>query len=84
MSQVVEMLSKNVKLNEKQLTAPGLFQDSDRLSGAATSSKKSSNDSGNQTSSAPITITQVRPRWYDVLFYLLELCLFNPTTNVSS
>lgn len=64
MSQVVEMLSKNIKLNEKELTAPGFFQDSARSSGAPSSSKKSSTptDSSYTMSSAPITITQVTPR----------------------
>ncbi|KAI4304350.1 hypothetical protein MLD38_039876 [Melastoma candidum] len=62
MSQVVDMLSKNIKLNEKQLTAPGFFQDSGGFSGAPTSSKKSSNESSYQMSSVPLTITQVKPR----------------------
>ncbi|KAI4374114.1 hypothetical protein MLD38_012149 [Melastoma candidum] len=63
MSQVVDMLSRDIKLNEKQLTAPGYFQDSDRLSVGPTSSKKPlSSDSGYRTSSEPITITHVRPR----------------------
>ncbi|KAI4368169.1 hypothetical protein MLD38_016756 [Melastoma candidum] len=60
MSQVVDMLSRDIKLNEKQLTAPGYFQDSNRLGAGPTPSKKS--DSGYQTSSEPITITHVRPR----------------------
>ncbi|XP_051125284.1 cold-responsive protein kinase 1-like isoform X2 [Andrographis paniculata] len=41
MSQVIEMLSKNVRLNEKQLTPPGFFEDSGQLktqsSGTSTS-----------------------------------------------
>lgn len=56
MSQVVEMLSRNIQLNESQLTAPGFFQDS-------TSSKRSSIESSTyQMSSVPITITDVTPR----------------------
>ncbi|PON96085.1 Protein kinase-like domain containing protein [Trema orientale] len=58
MSQVVDMLSRNIKLNEKQLTAPGFFQDS-RLSG---SSSKQSGVTSNEMSSVPVTITQVTPR----------------------
>uniref|UniRef100_A0A5B6YUK2 Putative serine/threonine-protein kinase n=1 Tax=Davidia involucrata TaxID=16924 RepID=A0A5B6YUK2_DAVIN len=57
MSQVVDMLSRDIRLNEKQLTAPGFFIDSDK------NSKKSSETSTSyQMSSAPITITQVTPR----------------------
>lgn len=57
MSQVVDMLSRNIRLNESQLTPPGFFQEN------GTSSKKSSLEStSNQMSSVPITITQVTPR----------------------
>ncbi|KAH7858624.1 hypothetical protein Vadar_025989 [Vaccinium darrowii] len=63
MSQVIEMLTRNVRINEKQLTAPGYFQDSGSLSGFPFSNKKSSESSTSyQTSSAPITITQLDPR----------------------
>lgn len=59
MSQVVEMLSRDIRLNEKLLTAPGVFQDS----GLASPSKRSSESSTSyQMSSVPITITQVTPR----------------------
>ncbi|KAH7545971.1 hypothetical protein FEM48_Zijuj01G0150700 [Ziziphus jujuba var. spinosa] len=61
MSQVVDMLSRNIRLNEKQLTAPGLFQDSRR----EPSLKKSTDDTtstSHQMSSVPVTITQVTPR----------------------
>ncbi|KAG2687546.1 hypothetical protein I3843_09G057500 [Carya illinoinensis] len=59
MSQVVDMLSKNIRLNEKQLTAPGLFTDS----GASSSKKELSSESTSyQMSSVPVTITQVTPR----------------------
>lgn len=61
MSQVVEMLSKNIRLNDKELTAPGLFQDSES-SGRPSSSKKSIDSNCNQMSSVPVTITQVTPR----------------------
>ncbi|KAL1327131.1 hypothetical protein HN51_037219 [Arachis hypogaea] len=58
MSQVVDMLSKKTKLNEKQLTAPGFFQDS-----GESSLKKSSGESTSyQFSSTPASITQVNPR----------------------
>lgn len=60
MSQVVEMLSRNIRLNEKELTAPGLLTDS----GASSSKKGSeSNSTSYQMSSVPVTITQVTPRW---------------------
>ncbi|OMO65130.1 hypothetical protein COLO4_31504 [Corchorus olitorius] len=62
MSQVIEMLTKNIRLNEKVLTAPGFFQDQE----AASSSKKSNQSyavsSSYQMSSVPVTITQVTPR----------------------
>ena len=58
MSQVVDMLSRNIRLNEKELTAPGSFQDS-RLSG---SSSKKTGLTTNDMSSVPVTITQVTPR----------------------
>lgn len=59
MSQVVDMLSRNIRLNEKEITAPGFFQDS-----GESSMKKSSTDSASfQISSTAITaITQVTPR----------------------
>lgn len=64
MSQVIEMLSRNIRLNEKQLTAPGYFQESGSLSELPFSNKKSSESSTSyQMSSAPITVTQVTPRW---------------------
>ncbi|RDX74769.1 Cold-responsive protein kinase 1, partial [Mucuna pruriens] len=58
MSQVVEMLSKNIKLNEKQLTAPGLFQDS----GTSSLKKSSFESTSYQFSSTPASITQLSPR----------------------
>ncbi|KAE7995640.1 hypothetical protein FH972_000414 [Carpinus fangiana] len=59
MSQVVEMLSRNIRLNEKELTAPGLLTDS----GASSSKKGSVSDSTTyQMSSVPVTITEVTPR----------------------
>jgi len=61
MSQVVEMLSRNIRLNEKQLTAPGFFNNSGSL--GPSSSKKSSFDTTTcQMSSVPDPITQVTPR----------------------
>ncbi|XP_059595949.1 cold-responsive protein kinase 1 isoform X1 [Vitis vinifera] len=58
MSQVVDMLSRNIRLNEKELTAPGYFQTSDDGS-----RKPSSTDSASyQMSSVPVTITEVTPR----------------------
>lgn len=57
MSQVVDMLSRNIRLNEKLLTAPGFFEDSG-TSGA--SNKKSSTSCS--VSSVPAIITEVSPR----------------------
>lgn len=60
MSQVVDMLSRNTRLNEKEITAPGFFQDTGELS---SSNKKSSDTSTSyQMSSVPVSITQVTPR----------------------
>ena len=59
MSQVIEMLSRNdIQLNEKQLTAPGLFLDSSKFS----NKKSMENPTSNRMSSASITITEVTPR----------------------
>ncbi|MFS8015248.1 putative protein kinase RLK-Pelle-DLSV family [Helianthus anomalus] len=56
MSQVVEMLSRNVKLNEKELTPPGFYQDSNE------NKKTSDASTSHQISSFPTTITEVTPR----------------------
>ncbi|KAL8460360.1 hypothetical protein ACS0TY_032047 [Phlomoides rotata] len=58
MSQVTEMLSKNVKLNEKQLTPPGFFQDSSKES----KGKLPQTSTSYPMTSFPITITEVGPR----------------------
>ncbi|KAM3700264.1 hypothetical protein ACB098_05G083500 [Castanea mollissima] len=59
MSQVVEMLSRNIRLNEKELTAPGFFTDA----GESSSKKGSITESTSyQMSSVPVTITEVTPR----------------------
>ncbi|KAL4563196.1 hypothetical protein LXL04_027232 [Taraxacum kok-saghyz] len=57
MSQVVDMLTRNIRLNEKEITPPGFFQDSN-------GNKKESSDASTsrQISSFPTTITQVTPR----------------------
>jgi len=71
MGQVVDMLSKQIRLNDKLLTAPGFFRDSD--SGGPSSMKKSSTDSTSyQMSSVPVTITEVTPRWRITLHLLLS------------
>ncbi|XP_057950270.1 putative serine/threonine-protein kinase [Malania oleifera] len=63
MGQVVDMLSRDIRLNEKQLTAPGFFQDSTEYSRGGPSNKKSSTSSTSyQMSSVPVTITEVNPR----------------------
>jgi hypothetical protein len=48
MSQVVEMLSRNIRLNEKELTAPGFFTDSGE------SSSKKGSTSGLEVSLLPL------------------------------
>ncbi|KAJ6333560.1 hypothetical protein OIU76_026168 [Salix suchowensis] len=63
MIQVVDMLSKQIQLNDNQLTAPGFFQDSDNPSGGASSTKNfNAASNGNQMSSVPVKITEVIPR----------------------
>uniref|UniRef100_A0A7N0TRW5 Protein kinase domain-containing protein n=1 Tax=Kalanchoe fedtschenkoi TaxID=63787 RepID=A0A7N0TRW5_KALFE len=62
MSQVVEMLSRNIRLNEKHLTAPGFFQDSVGSSGHPSDKKFSEESTSYQMSSAPISYTQITPR----------------------
>lgn len=72
MSQVVEMLSKPIRLNEKELTPPGTVQvsagkDRDRGQRAANSSNlrfkgPSFTSSSSRFSSAPVTITELVPR----------------------
>ncbi|PSS10252.1 LRR receptor-like serine/threonine-protein kinase [Actinidia chinensis var. chinensis] len=59
MSQVAEMLSRDIRLNEKELTAPGFFQDSD---GPSLDKKSSECSTSYQMSSVPTTITQLTPR----------------------
>lgn len=53
MSQVVEMLTTNTRLNEKQLTSPGFFPDSVGYSTPTT---------GASSSVPPVTITDFAPR----------------------
>ncbi|CAN1166026.1 Cold-responsive protein kinase 1 [Linum perenne] len=63
MSHVVEMLSKNIPLKDKLLTAPGFFPGSDELSDAGSvNKKKSSAQSSGSHSSVPVTITEITPR----------------------
>ncbi|CAN0852976.1 Cold-responsive protein kinase 1 [Linum grandiflorum] len=60
MSQVVDMLSStNIRLNDKLLTAPGFFPDSD---GANNKKSSAESSSGQYHSSVPVTITEVSPR----------------------
>ncbi|KAF8411170.1 hypothetical protein HHK36_003713 [Tetracentron sinense] len=67
MTQVVDMLSRHIRLNEKQLTPPSFFEDSADLSGTLPSSSKqkkstSDNSTSQLNSSFPVTITQLIPR----------------------
>lgn len=61
MSQVIDMLSKDIRLNEKELTPPGFFQDSDRL-GSTSKQNLSETSTSQPMSSVPFTITQVIAR----------------------
>ncbi|KAL8103779.1 cold-responsive protein kinase 1-like isoform X1 [Apium graveolens] len=60
MSQVVDMLSRNTRLNEKELLPPGFSQDT----GGRSSSRNKSSDTptSTQMSSVPVSITQITPR----------------------
>ncbi|CAH9112046.1 unnamed protein product [Cuscuta europaea] len=61
MSQVIDMLSRNIKLNEEELTPPGLFQDPVRLN-VPQKQNVSDISTSQPMSSAPFTITQVSAR----------------------
>ncbi|KAF5195332.1 Cysteine-rich receptor-like protein kinase, partial [Thalictrum thalictroides] len=61
MNQVVSMLSRDIRLNEKELTAPGFFQMGD-VGGTSTSSKEKAPLTSQMVSNSNITITQVIPR----------------------
>ncbi|XP_071724385.1 cold-responsive protein kinase 1-like [Rutidosis leptorrhynchoides] len=63
MSQVVNMLSRKIRLKEDELTAPGFFLESGGYSGGPSTDKKSSAESSSYLmSSVPVTITEVNPR----------------------
>lgn len=62
MSQVIEMLSRDIRLNEKELTPPGFFQESGGLSSLQSKGKSSEASTSYQMSSVPVTITQVTAR----------------------
>ncbi|KAF9590585.1 hypothetical protein IFM89_035903, partial [Coptis chinensis] len=64
MTQVVVMLSRNIRLNEQELTAPGFFEDGGlSRSQGSSSHKKSMSDSTSQPIiSFPDTITEITPR----------------------
>ncbi|KAF8391372.1 hypothetical protein HHK36_023676 [Tetracentron sinense] len=65
MTQVVDMLSRHIQLNENQLTPPGFFQDSARLDETPSSSNKNyttTNSTSQLFSSSHVTITDVIPR----------------------
>ncbi|XWS15723.1 hypothetical protein CRYUN_Cryun34aG0026400 [Craigia yunnanensis] len=61
MSQVIEMLGRKIKLNEKVLTAPGFFRD-DVASSGKKSIDSSTGSTSYQMSSVPVTITHLTPR----------------------
>ncbi|XP_042517748.1 cold-responsive protein kinase 1-like isoform X2 [Macadamia integrifolia] len=62
MTQVVDMLSRHIWLNEKELTPPGIFQELGGLSGTLPSLNKASIDSTTQLQSSVFTITEMTPR----------------------
>lgn len=66
MSQVVEMLSKSVQLNEQEITEPGYMEESGRFNKGFTA-KNSSKDSTSTDTSTPftsshVTFTEMSPR----------------------
>lgn len=65
MAEVLHMLSKPIRLNEKELMRPGLIQDSTALSQGFKGSKASSSTSVStipELSSIPDTVTEMAPR----------------------
>ena len=69
MSQVVEMLSKPIRLNEKELTAPGLLHDSWKIRKGlqgknlySENKDSSSMNTSSQFTSTPVTFTEMGPR----------------------
>ncbi|KAJ4976235.1 hypothetical protein NE237_001341 [Protea cynaroides] len=62
MTQVVDMFSKHNRLNEKELTPPGFYQGSGRLSSNMPSSNKASTSSTTQLLGSPDSITEVTAR----------------------
>ncbi|KAE8652710.1 putative serine/threonine-protein kinase isoform X2 [Cucumis sativus] len=62
MSQVIDMLTKNNKLNEKLLTAPGFYGGLGTSDIPSVSKKTSNASSSNEMSFAGISITKITPR----------------------
>ncbi|KAF6141452.1 hypothetical protein GIB67_021268 [Kingdonia uniflora] len=62
MTQVVDMLSRNIRLNEKELTAPGFFEARFGSHGSSSNKNPTSDITSELMSSYPSTITQVIPR----------------------
>lgn len=69
MPQVVEMLSKDIRLNEKELTAPGLLYDSRKTGKGFKLKYCDSDDKDSSTmnttaafTSTPVTFTEMGPR----------------------
>ncbi|KAJ7968532.1 Kinase family protein [Quillaja saponaria] len=62
MSQIVDMLSRKIRLNEEQLTAPAFCQGSGRLGEEPSSQKSSVESTGFQISYATATDSPVTPR----------------------
>lgn len=62
MSQVVDMLTKKIKLNEKLLTAPGFYGGLGLSNNPSVSKKTSNTSTSNETCSAVVSITQITPR----------------------
>ncbi|XP_047309226.1 cold-responsive protein kinase 1-like [Impatiens glandulifera] len=63
MSQVLEMLTRDIKINENQLTPPGFFHEStDQPSSSSQTKKVSGITTSYNMTSVPTTITQVTPR----------------------
>lgn len=68
MSQVIDMLTKNIKLNEKLLTAPGFYGGLGTSDIPSVSKKTSNASTSNEMSFAGISITKITPRWRRLKF----------------
>lgn len=62
MNQVFEMLSRDIRINEQEITPPGFFQESGGLGILQSKEKLSESSTCCNVSSASVTITEVTSR----------------------